>query len=76
MPPTNKVVEVALVVIAQFDGRKLAHEHLYWDQASVLVQLGLLDAQTLPVVGVEGPRSVRDLSLPLNELIRRAGGDL
>jgi carboxymethylenebutenolidase len=76
VPPTHKVVEVALVVIAQFDGRKLAHEHLYWDQASVLVQLGLLDAETLPVVGVEGPRSVRDLSLPLNELIRRAGGDL
>ena len=76
IPPTNKVVEVALVVIAQFEGPKLAHEHLYWDQASVLVQLGLLDASALPVVGVEGPRSVRDHSLPLNELIRRAGGDI
>jgi carboxymethylenebutenolidase len=72
IPPTGKRIEVALVVIAQFDGHKLAHEHLYWDQASVLVQLGLIDAATLPVVGVEGPRSVLDHSLPLNLLIERA----
>jgi carboxymethylenebutenolidase len=76
VPPTGRPVEVALVVIAQFDGHKLAHEHLYWDQASVLVQLGLIDAAALPVVGVEGPRSVLDHGLPLNELIRRAGGEI
>ena len=54
IPPTGKRVEIALVVVVQFDGDKLAHEHLYWDQASVLVQLGLLDPAGLPVVGVEG----------------------
>lgn len=73
IPPTGKRVEVALVVVVQFDGDRVAREHLYWDQASVLVQLGLLDPAGLPVVGVEGPRSVIDRSLPLNRLLDRAG---
>ena len=51
--PTGKWVEVAVVGIVQFRDGKLAHEHLYWDQASVLVQLGLLDPGTLPVVGAD-----------------------
>ena len=41
--PTGRRVEVALVVVVQFDGETVVQEHLYWDQASVLVQLGLLD---------------------------------
>lgn len=72
IPPTGKRIEVALVVVAQFEDGKLAHENLYWDQASVLVQLGLIDPAALPVVGVEGTRSVLDHSLPLNRLIDRA----
>jgi carboxymethylenebutenolidase len=72
IPPTGKRVEIAFVVVVQFDGDKLAQEHLYWDQASVLVQLGLLDPAGLPVVGVEGARSVLDRSIPLNALIHRA----
>ncbi len=71
IPPTGKRVEVALVVVVQFEGDKMAHEHLYWDQASVLVQLGLLQPESLPVVGAEGARSVLDRSMRLNELIRR-----
>jgi carboxymethylenebutenolidase len=74
IPPTGKRVEVALLVVVQFDGDKLAHEHLYWDQASVLVQLGLLQPGSLPVVGAEGARSVLDRSIRLNELIRQAKG--
>ena len=74
IPPTGKRVEVGLVVVVQFDGDKLAHEHLYWDQASVLVQLGLLPPGGLPVVGAEGARSVLDRSLRLNALIHRAQG--
>jgi carboxymethylenebutenolidase len=70
--PTGKRVEIGIVVVVQFDGDKLAHEHLYWDQASVLVQLGLLDPGDLPVVGVEGARSVLDRSVTLNALIHRA----
>ena len=49
--PTGKRVEVPLVAIVRFKEGKLAHEHIYWDQASALVQVGLLDAATLPVVG-------------------------
>ena len=72
IPPTGKRVEIAMVVVVQFDGDKMAHEHLYWDQASVLVQLGLLQPGGLPVVGAEGARSVLDRSIPLNALIHRA----
>src|SRR6266481_7067855 len=70
--PTGKRVEIAMLIVVQFDGDKLAHEHLYWDQASVLVQLGLLQPERLPVVGAEGARSLLDRSIPLNELLRRA----
>ena len=51
--PTNKYVEVPLVAIVRFRDGKLAHEHIYWDQASVLKQIGLLDDPALPVRGVE-----------------------
>ncbi|MEG4281317.1 ester cyclase [Microcoleus sp. MON1_C1] len=70
--PTGKRVEVPVVAIIRFRGGKLAHEHIYWDQASVLVQLGMLDPGTLPVVGVDSARKVLDPSLPSNALIDRA----
>ncbi|HVD95808.1 MAG TPA: nuclear transport factor 2 family protein [Candidatus Limnocylindria bacterium] len=70
--PTGKRVEVPLVAIIRFRDGKLAHEHIYWDQASVLVQIGLLDASKLPVAGVESARKVLDPTLPANELMRRA----
>jgi len=70
--PTGKPVECALVVIVHFREGKLAHEHIYWDQASVLVQLGLLDAAKLPVAGKETARKRAEPRLPSNELIRRA----
>src|SRR5881398_1614788 len=70
--PTGKPVEVPLVAIVRFREGKLAHEHIYWDQASVLVQIGLLDPEKLPVVGVESARKVLDPSLPANTLMRRA----
>ena len=54
-------------------GDKLAHEHIYWDQASVLVQLGLLDPARLPVAGIETARKVLDNTLPSNALMQRAG---
>jgi carboxymethylenebutenolidase len=70
--PTGRPVEVALVVIVRFRDGKLAHEHIYWDQASVLAQLGLLDAARLPVGGAASAAKVRDPSQPSNALIRRA----
>jgi carboxymethylenebutenolidase len=72
IPATGKRVEIGMVVVVQFEGDKLAHEHLYWDQASVLVQLGLLQPGSLPIVGVEGARSVLDRSIRLNQLIAHA----
>src|SRR5213596_2203547 len=69
--PTGKRVEVPLVAIVRFREGKLAHEHIYWDQASVLAQIGLIDAATLPVAGVESARKVLDPTLPANALIRR-----
>ena len=72
IPATGKRVEVPLVAIVRFRDGKLAHEHIYWDQASVLVQIGLLDAAKLPVAGVESARKVLDPSLPANALMKRA----
>jgi len=62
------------VVVMKFEGDKIAHEHIYWDQASVLAQLGLLDPQKLPIAGVESARKVLDPALPANALIQRAYG--
>ena len=72
LAPTGRRVEVPLVAIVRFREGKLDHEHIYWDQASVLVQLGLLDGGTLPVAGVESARKALDPSLPSNALMRRA----
>ncbi|MEQ9043758.1 MAG: dienelactone hydrolase family protein [Sneathiellaceae bacterium] len=69
--PTGKYVEVPLVAIVCFRGDKLYHEHIYWDQASVLVQIGVLDPATLPVAGVETARKLIDETLPSNPLMKR-----
>lgn len=62
--PTGKPVEMAVAVIVGFKAGKISHEHIYWDQAGVLVQVGLLDPRGLPVVGAESARKVRDPTLP------------
>jgi len=56
IPPTGKRVELPHVVVMKFENGKIAHEHVWWDQASLLVQVGLLDPANLPVVGVEQAR--------------------
>jgi len=70
IPPTGRKVEVALVAIVRFRGDKLVHEHIYWDQASVLVQIGKLDPNGLPVAGAESARKVMDKTLPSNTLMQ------
>jgi carboxymethylenebutenolidase len=62
--PTGRKVEIPMVAIVQFLGDKLVHEHIYWDQASVLVQIGVLDPAGLPVTGVEQAHKVLDKSSP------------
>jgi carboxymethylenebutenolidase len=69
--PTNKHVKIPLIVVVHFRDGKLAHEHIYWDQASVLAQLGLIDVSDLPVAGVETAEKVLDPKRPSNELMRR-----
>jgi carboxymethylenebutenolidase len=62
--PTGKPVELVVVVIVGFKDGKISHEHIYWDQASVLVQIGLLDPKGLPVSGAEVARKVVNPKLP------------
>tara|TARA_B100001105_G_scaffold61001_1_gene47183 strand:+ start:160 stop:708 length:549 start_codon:yes stop_codon:yes gene_type:complete len=69
--PTGKYVEIPVVAIVCFRGDKLYHEHIYWDQASVLVQIGKLDPNGLPVTGAKVTQKLLDESLPSNELMPR-----
>jgi carboxymethylenebutenolidase len=69
--PTGKHVQLAFCVVAGFEGDKLTHEHIYWDQASLLVQVGLIDRAGLPVTGAEQAENVLDpRAHPLNQLMR------
>jgi carboxymethylenebutenolidase len=68
--PTGKYVEVPLVAIVCLRGDELYHEHIYWDQASVLVQLGLIDRAGLPVAGIESAQKLLNEHLPSNHLMR------
>jgi carboxymethylenebutenolidase len=58
VPPTGKKVELPHVLVMRFENGKVAHEHLWWDQASLLVQVGLLDPAKLPVAGVEQAKTL------------------
>jgi carboxymethylenebutenolidase len=58
--PTHRRVRIPLVAIVRFRGNKLAHEHIYWDQASVLKQIGLLTDPALPVYGAETAEKVQN----------------
>ena len=69
--PTGRRVEIPLIAVVKFVDGKVAHEHIYWDQASVLVQVGLLDPAGLPVAGIETARKVVDNNRPSNELMAR-----
>jgi carboxymethylenebutenolidase len=69
--PTGRHVEIPLVAIVRFRGDKIHSEHIYWDQASVLVQIGVLDPQLYPVAGVETARKAYDEHQPSNGLMAR-----
>jgi carboxymethylenebutenolidase len=72
--PTGRRVRLPVVVVVGFDGGKVAYEHIYWDQASLLAQVGLLDPGTLPVTGAEQAEKVLDKNLPANSLLTRRPG--
>ncbi len=70
--PTGKYVEIPVVAIINFRGDKLYHEHIYWDQASVLAQIGLLDTDKLPLAGHDVAKKMMDAaSMPSNGMMAR-----
>jgi carboxymethylenebutenolidase len=68
--PTGRRIEVPTVAIVRFENGKIAREHIYWDQASVLVQAGLIGTEGLPIAGGAVAAKVKDPTLPSNALIR------
>lgn len=60
--PTGRYVELPHVVVMKFEGNKILHEHIYWDQTSLLVQVGLIDSKGLPVTGIEQARYLMKVS--------------
>jgi carboxymethylenebutenolidase len=76
VPPTGRRLEVVTVVIVTFEDGRIHHEHIHWDQASALVQLGLLDPAGLPVSGAEAARKALDpAAVPSNGLMKRTIAD-
>jgi len=69
VPPTGKYVEIPLVAIVSFQGDKIYNEHIYWDQASVLAQIGVIETTGLPVAGIDTARKLLDKTLPSNTLM-------
>ena len=72
LKPTGNYFEVPMLAVICFRGNKLYNEHIYWDQASVLVQIGVLDPTGLPVAGIETARKMIDETLPTNTLMAKA----
>ena len=72
LPPTGKYFEVPMLAVICFRGDKLYNEHIYWDQASVLVQIGVLDPAGLPVAGIASAKKMVDETLPTNRLMAKS----
>lgn len=69
IPPTGRPITVPVVVVVGFENGRVSHEHIYWDQATVLVQAGLLGPSELPVTGSEQAVALLDQERPKNELL-------
>lgn len=69
--PTGRRVRLPVVVVMGVDEGRVAYERIYWDQASLLAQVGLLDAARLPVTGAVQADKVLDKDLPANTLLQR-----
>jgi carboxymethylenebutenolidase len=68
--PSGRHVHLAFCVVVGFEDGKVHHEHIYWDQASLLAQVGLIDSAELPVTGAEQAENVLDpRAHALNQLI-------
>jgi len=70
MTASARPAGLADVLVAGFRDGKLTHEHIYWDQASLLVQVGLLDPAGLPVTGAEqAEKLLAPRTVPANALL-------
>jgi carboxymethylenebutenolidase len=67
--PTGRRVALPIVVVVGFDGDKIAYEHIYWDQASLLVQVGMVEPDSLPVTGGEEAAWLAGDGVAMNGLI-------
>ena len=72
--PTGRRIEIPMVLVIHVEVGKIESEHIFWDQASVVVQLGLIDASHLPVAGFETAKRLLDHSLPSDLLTTRSSG--
>ncbi|MCY4551717.1 MAG: dienelactone hydrolase family protein [Defluviicoccus sp.] len=70
--PTGKMVEIPTLLLVRFRGDRVCHEHIYWDQASALSQIGALDADGLPIAGAEAAAKVLDETRPSNIFMQDA----
>ena len=68
--PTGRPVKLPLVAVIEFRDGKIASEHLYWDQATLLAQIGVLATSRLPGVGVGQATALTNPVTPLNALLR------
>ncbi len=66
--PTGRRLAVPHVAVIAFENGLIASEHIYWDQATVLVQMGLLEGH-LPVMGADQGNRLLDANAPANPLI-------
>jgi carboxymethylenebutenolidase len=70
--PTGRRIEIPTVAVVGFEGNLIQYEHIYWDQASLLAQVGVLDASLAPMLKADAARVLTDPNYPLNALIARA----
>ena len=75
LAPTGQYFEVPMLAVICFRGNKLYNEHIYWDQASVLAQIGAIDPTGLPIAGAQSAKKLLDETLPSNTLMARAWSD-
>jgi carboxymethylenebutenolidase len=67
--PSGRHVSLPVVVVVKFHEGKVAHEHIYWDQASLLAQVGLLNQSTLPITGAEQAHNLLNGTYATNALL-------
>lgn len=68
--PTGKYVELPTVVVMKFRRNRIAHEHIYWDQASLLAQIGYLEITKLPITGIEQSKKLQEISATRKKYVK------